>query len=56
MWIVRMYMSSVVDRYTKEFLPYCDTAHITKVDYSYEADTYISDFDKLKRLENYRTE
>ena len=32
----------------KEFLPYCDTAHITKVDYSYEADTYISDFDKLK--------
>lgn len=32
----------------KEFLPYCDTAHITKVDYTYEADTYISDFDKLK--------
>ena len=32
----------------KEFLPYCDTAHITKVDYTYEADTYISDFDKLE--------
>ena len=37
-----MYMSSVVDRYTK------NSFHITKVDYSYEADTYISDFDKLK--------
>lgn len=32
----------------KEFLPYCDTAHITKVDYSYEADTYISDLISLK--------
>ena len=28
-------------------LPYCDTAHITKVDYIYEADTHIMDFDKL---------
>ena len=33
-------------------IPYCDTAHITKVDYTYEADTYISDFDKL---EDWRT-
>ena len=32
--------------YYPHFLP--SQAHITKVDYSYEADTYISDFDKLK--------
>ena len=31
----------------EQFLPYCDTAHITKVDYIYEADTHIMDFDKL---------
>ena len=47
MWIVRMYMSSVVDRYTKNSF-HIVIQHITKVDYTYEADTYISDFDKLK--------
>lgn len=31
----------------EQFLPYCDTAHITRVDYTYEADTHIADFDKL---------
>ena len=31
----------------RQMLPYCDTAHITKVDYIYEADTHIMDFDKL---------
>ena len=31
----------------EQFLPYCDTAHITRVDYKYQADTYITDFDKL---------
>lgn len=31
----------------EQFLPYCDTAHITRVDYSYEADTHITDFSKL---------
>ena len=31
----------------EQFIPYCDTAHITRVDYTYEADTYIADFDKL---------
>lgn len=25
----------------REFLPYCDTAHITFVDYAYEADTHM---------------
>ena len=29
----------------KELLPYCDTAFITRLDYSYEADTYFPDLD-----------
>lgn len=28
-------------------LPYCDTALVTKVDYSYQADTYFPDLDQL---------
>lgn len=31
----------------EQFLPYCDTAHITKVDYTYQADVHIADFDSL---------
>ena len=31
----------------RQFLPYCDTAHVTKTDYAYEADTYFPDLDKL---------
>lgn len=27
-------------------LPYCDTAHITKIDYKYEADTFFPNLDK----------
>lgn len=30
----------------RQFLPYCDTAHITKIDFAYEADTYFPDLDK----------
>lgn len=30
------------------FLPLCDTAHITKVDYEYDADTYFPNLDKLE--------
>ena len=30
----------------RQLLPYCDTAHITKVDYAYEADAYFPDLDK----------
>ena len=30
----------------RQLLPYCDTAHITKVDYAYEADAYFPNLDK----------
>ena len=30
----------------REFLPYCDTAHVTWIDYSYEADTYFPNLDQ----------
>lgn len=29
----------------REFLPYCDTAHITRIDYAYDADAYFPDLD-----------
>lgn len=29
------------------FLPYCDTAHVTAIDYAYEADTYFPNLDRL---------
>ncbi len=31
----------------RQFLPYCDTAHVTKIDYAYEADTYFPNLDEL---------
>ena len=31
----------------RQFLPYCDTAHVTKIDYAYEEDTYFPNLDKL---------
>lgn len=30
----------------RQFLPYCSTAHVTKIDYAYEADTYFPDLDR----------
>lgn len=30
----------------KELLPYCDTAHVTKIDHAYEADTWFPDLDE----------
>jgi len=33
----------------RAFLPYCDTAHITYIDYAYEADVYFPDLDKDPR-------
>ena len=35
----------------KELLPYCDTAHVTRVDHSYAADTYFPDLDKSDEWE-----
>lgn len=29
----------------RQMLPYCDTAHITKIDYAYEADAWFPDLD-----------
>ena len=30
----------------REFLPYCDVAHITYIDYTYEADTFFPDLEQ----------
>ena len=30
----------------RQMLPYCDTAHITKIDYAYEADAYFPNLDE----------
>lgn len=30
----------------RQFLPYCSTAHITKIDFAYEADTYFPNLDE----------
>lgn len=30
----------------RQMLPYCDTAHVTKIDHAYQADTYFPDLDE----------
>lgn len=30
----------------RQLLPYCDVAHVTKIDHAYEADTYFPDLDR----------
>lgn len=35
----------------RQLLPYCDTAHITKIDHVYEADAYFPDLDQNKEWE-----
>ena len=30
----------------RQMLPYCDTVHVTKVDYAYEADTWFPNLDE----------
>ncbi len=35
----------------RQLLPYCDTAHITKMDHAYEADAYFPNLDKLPEWE-----
>lgn len=32
----------------RAFLPYCDTAHVTYIDYEYEADAYFPNLDRQK--------
>lgn len=32
-------------------LPYCNLAHVTKIDFSFEADTFFPDLDKLEEWE-----
>lgn len=31
----------------RQMLPYCDVAHVTKIDYAYTADAYFPDLDKM---------
>ncbi|MCI6021113.1 MAG: dihydrofolate reductase [[Bacteroides] pectinophilus] len=31
----------------RQFLPYCSVAHVTKINYSYDADTYFSNLDEM---------
>lgn len=31
----------------RQMLPYCDTVHVTKIDYAYEADTYFPNLDDM---------
>lgn len=32
----------------RQMLPYCNVAHITKIDYAYQADTYFPDLDQME--------
>ncbi len=41
------YTVLVDDSIYKELLPYCDTAHVTKIDFAYEADTYFPNLDEM---------
>lgn len=34
------------DSIYKQMLPYCDVAHVTKIDHAYEADSYFPNLDK----------
>jgi len=35
----------------REMLPYCDTAHVTKIEFAYEADTYFPNLNELPEWE-----
>ena len=32
----------------RQFLPYCSVAHVTKINYSYDADTYFPNLDEME--------
>lgn len=35
------------DSIYKEFLPYCDVAHVTRINHAYQADAYFPDIDEM---------
>ena len=35
------------DSIYKQMLPYCDTAHVTRIDFAYEADSYFPNLDEM---------
>lgn len=39
------------DSIYKQMLPYCDTAHVTKIERAYEADTYFPNLDEMNEWE-----
>lgn len=39
------------DSIYKQMLPYCDTAHVTKIDRAYEADSYFPNLDEMEEWE-----
>ena len=39
------------DSVYKQLLPYCDTAHVTKIDFVYEADSHFPDLDEDEEWE-----
>lgn len=39
------------DSIYKQMLPYCDTAHVTKIDHKYNADTYFPNLDEMEEWE-----
>ncbi len=34
-----------------QFLPYCDTAYVTKIDHAYDADTHFPNLDEMPEWE-----
>lgn len=36
------------DSIYRQFLPYCDTAHVTRIDYAYEADAFFPNLDDME--------
>lgn len=39
------------DSVYKQMLPYCDTAHVTKINHAYEADSYFPNLDEMEEWE-----
>ena len=42
------------DSVYKQLLPYCDTAHVTKIDFAYEADSYFPNLDEMPEWKELR--